>query len=272
MANKKTTGLASIAEGRSDVWKIDPRKINIKPNWNSRDFNDPTNVAWVDEIAQSACQIGIKRALIIQWENGKAWLVDGECRLRAAMRAIEHYKTDIKTVPVITEDRYANDADRLFNQYIYNTGKQFSDIELSNHFKRLLGLGWQAKDIALKAGLSAARVSQILNLQRLPEGQKAMISAGQVSAGLAVAMTKEHGGTEAEKILKQGLETAKAEGDNKVLPKHLGEAAPKATSNIKKLVQEAFEYSDFDDETDPEMTIIKMPREWWLKFRDICKL
>jgi len=42
---------------------------------------------------------------------------DGHCRVRATMRAIEHYKADIKTVSVISVT-ICNDADLILNQVI----------------------------------------------------------------------------------------------------------------------------------------------------------
>src|SRR6266403_1624499 len=113
-------GIKSLAEGRSDIFKVDPRKLHVKPSWNGRDFNDPLNIEHVDMLARSITAIGVKEPLTVVWEDGKAWLVDGECRLRGALRAIEIYQAPLKTIPVKTEERGSNDADRLFSQIIPN--------------------------------------------------------------------------------------------------------------------------------------------------------
>jgi ParB family chromosome partitioning protein len=273
------TTIKELAVGRRDVFNVDPRKLKIKEDWNSRDFNDPANLEHVDTLAQSIAAVGVKNPLTIYFEKGEPFVSDGECRLRAAMRAIEHYKAPLETVPVWTEDRYANEADRLLNQFIRNTGKQFSPIELSNHFKRLLGLGWKATDIAAKAGMSQARVSQILDLQTLPEPVKAMVVQKQVAASTAVALVKAEGGSEAEKQLKAGLEAAQAEGKTKVMPKHLPQAQPTpaapaftpvatpaiwpstpAPKQLKAMVKEAFEASSIDN-SDDNVVVIEMPYE-----------
>src|ERR1700674_5839547 len=103
---KADTGIKSLAQGRTDVFKVDPRVLVIKDGWNSRDFNDPENLEHVDNLAQSIAAVGVKQPLTVFFENGKCYVSDGECRLRGAMRAIEHYKADLRTVPVQTEDRY----------------------------------------------------------------------------------------------------------------------------------------------------------------------
>src|SRR6266576_5727438 len=126
----KTSGLASISEGRSDVHRVDPRMLHVKPSWNGRDFNDPDNIQHVEELALSIAEIGVKDPLTVVWEEGKAWLVDGECRLRAALLAIER-GAPLKTVPVRSEERGSNDADLLFSQIILNKKQPFKQLELA---------------------------------------------------------------------------------------------------------------------------------------------
>jgi ParB/RepB/Spo0J family partition protein len=267
----KTTGLASISEGRSDIHRINPKLINVRPNWNSRDFKDPANIEHIEMLARSIAEVGVKEPLTVNWEDGKAWLEDGECRLRATLYAIEFLNADVKTIPCKVGDRYANEADRLFSQRLRNSGKPFSVLEDAKLFKRLLDLGWKQDDIAKKAGISAARVSQILDYNTMPEGIKVMVQNGAVAPTTAMAVVKAEG-TKAEEQLKQGLEQASKEGKTKVTQAHVAAAtgaAPKV--NIKSAVKDAFEYADIDDE-DNEVVIIKMPAEQFEIIRKILGL
>ena len=232
-------------------------------------MTDPTNVEHIDMLAKSIAEIGVKKPLVVYWEDGKAYVSDGHCRLHAAIRAIEVYKAEIKTVPVVTDDRYANEADRIFGQIVHNQGKPFSQLEQAKVFKRLVDLGWQQGDIAKKAGMSAGRVSQILELLTMPEGVKTMVVNGNVSATMAMATCK-NVGTEAEQALKKGLETAKAEGKTKIKPAHL-KGAGEARKQLKTVVVDAFEFSDIDDEAE-DFVIIKMPFEQWELLRKAAGL
>lgn len=252
----KTSGLASLSEGRSDLLKIDPRNLSVKANWNSRDMNDPSNIEHVDELAKSIAEIGVQVPLIAYWEDGKAYVSSGHCRLAATIRAIEVYKAEIKTVPVQIADRYANEADRIFGQIVHNQGKPFTPLEQAKVFKRLLDLGWQQNDIAKKAGMTASRVSQILDLLTLPEGVKVMVTAGKVSATLAVQTVNDQGGTAAEKALKEGLKVANKEGKSKVTASNL-EGSTRI--NLKKLVRDALKQSDINDTA--EIVLIRMSEE-----------
>lgn len=278
------TGLKSISEGSSDIFKVDPRKIKVRLNWNGRDFNDPANVEHVDMLAKSISKIGVKEPLTVSWENGEAWLVDGECRLRGALRAIEVYKAvDLKTIPVKAEDRYANDAEKLFSQIIRNSGKPFSQMERAKVFKRLLDLGWKQQDIADKAGVTSSAVSQILNLLTMPEPIKQMVSEGKISASMAVTTLKDHNPVAAVKVLQDAVAVAAGEGSAKAMPKHVMQPpsrpapssepvkTPVARGEIEKIVSNAFEFADVDDSAQ-DIVIIKMPVEQWEAIRKACKL
>ncbi len=275
------TGLASISQGRSDIMKVDPRLLHIKDNWNTRDQKSPENIEHVAMLAASIKEVGVREPLTVYWEDGKAYVTNGHCRLLACKQLIEDGE-DIKAIPVKSEDRYSNEADRIFSQVLLNSGKPFTPLEQAKVFKKLLDLGWLQGDIAKKAGMTASRVSQVLSLLTLPEGVKAMVVAGNVSATLAVQTVTDQGPTEAEKALKAGLEVAKAEGKTKVKPAHIAEAtetteevAPvKANGklpNIRAAVIDAFEYADVDDESE-EFVVIKMPVDKWEILKQVCKL
>ena len=220
--------------------------------------------------------------MTVSWHDGKAWLIDGECRLRAALRAIEIYKADIKTIPVKAEDRYANEADQLFSQIIRNSGKPFSQMEQAKVFKRLVDMGWQQGDIAKKAGVSPARISQILTLLTMPEPIKQMVTNGQVSASMAQATLQQHNPATAIAMLQDAVAVAHSEGNDRAMPRHVEQApsavppSGKRSMALEKVIKEAFEYADVDDSAEDDegdsIVVIKMPVEQWEAIRKALKL
>jgi len=221
MARENQGGLKGLSEGRTDLYRIDPKRLHIKPGWNGRNFDDPDNQAHVETLANSIAVVGVKEPLTVSWEENKAWVTNGECRLRAIQLLIKR-GVEVKTVPVQNEERFGNDADRLMGQVIRNSGKPFSPIEQASVFRRLLDLGWQQADIASKAGLSPSRVSQVLNLLTLPEQAKAMVTSGEVSAAMAQSVVASAPSNQAAvKTLRDAVTTARAEGKKKATPKHL---------------------------------------------------
>lgn len=264
----KKTGLASISKGSSDIFKIDPRELHIKDNWNSRDWSLQENIDHIEMLSLSIAEKGVIQPLTVKWENGKAWVDDGECRYKATMLAIGR-GVDIQTVPCRAADQFANEEERRFNRYLANTGKQFNQLEMAKDFKWFLDHGYQQTDIAKKAGLTPGRVSQILSVLTLPQAAIAMIGNGQVSASLATQVVKASASpTQAEATLKAGLEAAKADGSNKIKPTHM---QGDVKLSIKAAVKEAFEYCDIDD-SDSKIIVIKMPFEHWEVIRKMCEL
>ncbi len=267
--------LKDFSEGRTDQYKVDPRKLQIKDGWNSRDFSDPANLAHIEELAKSIAEVGVKRALVVNVENDIPYLVDGECRYRAVMLAIER-GADIKTVPVVAEDRFANEGDRLFNQYLYNSGKPFGPIENARHFKRLLDMGWQQNDIAKKAGFSGGRVSQLLELLRLPVVLQKFITEGRASASMVLTTFKKHNEDVALTVaeLTGAVATAEAQGRKRAMPKDTeggegGEGGAKKAkepksnlkSHLKALIERAYASEKVDD-SENEVTLTLSEGDW----------
>lgn len=266
--------LKDFAEGRTDQYKIDPRKLRIKEGWNSRDFSDPANLAHIEELAKSIAEVGVKRALVVNLEGDVPYLVDGECRYRAVMMAIEK-GADIKTVPVVGEDRYANEGDRLFNQFLYNSGKPFGPIENARHFKRLIDMGWQQQDIAKKAGFSGGRVSQLLELLRLPAVLQKFITEGKASSSMVLQVWKKHNEDTALALaeLTGAVAVAQEQGRKRAMPKDTeggeggsgdGAKAPKGQSlkaYFKALVEKAYAEERVDD-TENMVTMTLSEADW----------
>lgn len=260
----KTTGLASISESGGEIRNIDPRKLKVRPNWNSRDFNNPENAAYIEELATSIIEVGCLQALTVTYEKGEAWIDDGECRWRAACLAIERTGTAIR-VPVRSEDRYASPQDRLINQRVRNSGKPFTVFEDAAFMKKLVeGYKMTQDEVAKKCNISGARVSQLLEYNTVGKVGRDMVANGQASASLVMEVTKNEG-TEAEKVLLAGLKAAKKDGKVKIKPEHVGK------TSIKKAVVDAFEYADVDDSAENEV-VIRMPMAQWDVLKEMLKL
>ena len=264
----KTTGIAQFSVGKSDVHKIDPRLLVIEKNWNTRD-DSPELLEHIDQLALSIAEIGVRKPIEVKLVDGKLIVRDGHCRTRAVMRAIEHYKADIKTVPVISVDRYANDADLILNQVISNSGKPLTSLEEARVYKKLLDMGWQQSEIGKKVGKSNGRISQILGYLEMPASVQSAVATGAVSASLAQQVVKSsETPAQASQALQEAVKVAQGEG-RKVRPSDLG------TKNAMTIIKEVFENSDIDcsEETIKEGVVsIVVPLEDWEKLRDLLKL
>lgn len=229
-------GIADLASGRSDLYRIDPRVLVVKEGWNCRDVDfDPENADDL-ALALSIGATGVKEPLTVTWQDGQAVITNGHRRRAAALYAIEHFGAEIATVPVRTEDRHTSEADHVFSMIVRNSGKPLSPIEQGRVFKRLVDLGWTEADIAKKSGLSTVWVRQLLELQAAPATVTDLVKEGKVSATLAAERLKKSKG-DGEKVaeeLAEAVEKAKAEGKERATAKHLRKPKEKAEEPPKK--------------------------------------
>jgi len=251
--------IKDVASGRSDLYRLDPKIIQIKDGWNSREAQDPANATHVAELAASIKEVGVKKPLVCYMENDVVYVTDGHCRLQAVMHLIEQ-GVEIKSVPVMVEDRFANEADRIFSQIVHNAGKPLTALEQAKVFKRLVDLGWTQKDIALKAGFSGGRVSQLLELLILPVILQKYIIEGKASANFVLQTYKKHKQNVDETILELNgaVKVAAESGRKRAMPKDTeGEenapAKPAKASkkslaaHLKLMVEKAYSDQQIDD-------------------------
>ncbi|PZR59549.1 MAG: hypothetical protein DI537_53240, partial [Stutzerimonas stutzeri] len=191
-AKGRTGGIKTLAEGRSDIHKVNPFLIRVEDGFNVRDFESPEVAEHVDNLAQSIAKIGVQRPLKVRNKGNELILKDGECRLRATIRAIEVYGAEIVAIPVVLADRSESDADATLGILVENSGLDLTVSGKSEIVKRLTAFGWSREDIAAKAGMSKARVIQLLEFAGLSTEIKGLVSAGTVSATAALATARAH--------------------------------------------------------------------------------
>lgn len=221
----KQGGIKDIATGRSDVYRLPLDQIHTKPGWNVRSTDDPTNAEHVQMLAASIAQIGVRTPLRVYWEDGKAFVSDGHCRLAAARLAVAEHGADLKDVPVMTEARGANEADHVMTMLVGNSGKPLTPIETARVLKRLTDFGWTPAEIAAKIGRTPSYVSQLIDLNAAPQPVLDMVNRSLVSASLANAVMHKEGGTKAVETLSQAVERAKSNGKKKATARDVGETA-----------------------------------------------
>lgn len=210
--------LKDLAAGTSDLFKIDPRIIEVEPGFNVRAQTDALK-DHVFQLSESIRKHGVLTPLTVRLKDEKVWLVDGHCRLDAIRLLIEE-GADIETVPCIPEQRAANDADRTVSLLTRNGGKPLEPLEKAAVFKRLTDVfGWPIEKVASQAALTTKQVENILDLAAAPEAIKEMVERGEVSATTAVRTLRQEGEAGATQTLTKAVEAAKAAGKSKATPK-----------------------------------------------------
>lgn len=230
-------GILRFAEGRSDLLRVDPRRVRWTPGIGGRDFDAPENQRHLHETKASIIVHGVRNPIAVRIYEDELWLVDGEVRLRATMLAIEE-GADIKTIPAIAEEKNRGEADRIVDQITRNTGKRFEPIELGRMCKRLEDYGWKQKDIADRLAMSPANVSHVIALLGMPEPVQAAVRDGTIAAATALNLVRKEGPEQAAITIEKAREevvphnperpgddiatpppTERAEGAKRVTPK-----------------------------------------------------
>jgi ParB-like chromosome segregation protein Spo0J len=233
------SGIQNLAKARSDLLHLDPTDIRVLDDWNSRDFEDPENIAHVAGLIESIRDVGVLEAVTVYWKDGGAILENGESRLRAVM-ALREQGVEIKTIPALASSRHASDADRVAAQMVRNSGKPFTVLEQARVFTQLSGFGWPDKDIAARCGLTVERVRQIMSLASVPQATQDLIKAGKISATVVQRIANKADTPEAvDAAVKAAVSAATKDGSAKAGPRHVAPASkptPKAKVDFRELL------------------------------------
>jgi hypothetical protein len=276
-AKKTPNGIKGVIAGRVDLYMVPVNKIDIVPEFNARDFSTPENKAHVAWLADSIESEGIREPLRGYMGGDRFKVTNGECRLHA-IKLLADRGVVIENVPVRLEERYSNDADRLYTQVTSNSGKGFTPLELSALFLRMCFLGQSEEDIAKRTATDIRRVKQLLDMQALPAKVKAMVADGTVSVSLAMETFATEGkdATKTYEVLTKAVENAKVAG-RKVTKKFVGgeggERKPSKTVQMKRDLAEICEILtapvDLTSDEEDDLIIVSFSREQWDKLNSM---
>ena len=206
MAAKHALGDVCEVVKRSDVFHIDPKHIEVVDGWNAR-----TDFSGEDDLIASIKERGVVEPLIvIKTSDKRLELVDGERRLRAALKAREE-GAEILSVPVMVAKKGTSQADLFFDSLTVNTGKPFTPTEEARAFKRLTNWGFDSKTIAARYGCSVSHVRNRLELSEASPEVQTAVNTGEITIGQAQEIAKEADG----KIDRQSQELSKAKATPK---------------------------------------------------------
>ena len=146
---------------KSDIYRIDPRNLFVKENFNSRvDFGD------LEELASQIKEQGVLNPITVipfTDDEGKETyrLVAGERRYRATMLLIES-GFDIPRIPALFQPKATTEEEMLIQQLMRNEGKGFNEYELGIAYNKFRKLGYTNAEIAQKLGVKRWKIDCFL--------------------------------------------------------------------------------------------------------------
>jgi len=220
--------IGDVADDEEVVERVrSSRKVPIEflspnPNNPRKSFNDED----LESLVASIKEKGIVQPIIVRpvGSEGRYEIIAGERRWRAAQRAGLH------NVPVAVHE--ATDKEALELAIVENVQRaDLNPIEEATGYQQLIdAFGYSQNDIAGSIGKSRSHIANTLRLLKLPEGVRAYLKDGRLTAGHARALI---GAADPEAMAKQIVEAGMTVRDAEVLGDQ-GKAKPKRRSSATK--------------------------------------
>jgi len=243
------------------LWKVPLEDLHVIDGFNVR-VGTSEHREHVEALAKSISENGFYQskplAGYVALVSGKQviYVTDGHCRLEATRKAIER-GADIKVLPVVVSPKGTSMEDLTVALVISNNGKPLSLYETGLVCKRLVGYGWDEKEVAKRLGMQPPRVADLLDLVAAPKEVRSLVISGAVSASQAIETLKKHGENAGAK-LKAGVDKAEKSGKKKATKKHIDDK-PTCRAVVKELLAWAKVQVSMPDSTMEQ--IVKMARE-----------
>jgi len=198
---------------KNDLFRVDPRLVEEEEGFNLRDYDDPEVIAHIEGFAQSYMAGSFVPPWIVRTDGeGRILVVEGHCRRRGAMLAIERGAElqFVDTVPF-----RGNDADRLHMMLKSNDGLKFRPLKIAEGYLRASRLGHSNVEIARRQIVTPSRVEQMLLLATAESDVHQLVRDGVVTADVAIEAVRKYR-EKAGEFLRGEYQKALSQGKSKV--------------------------------------------------------
>lgn len=184
---------------KTDLWKVDPRRLIEIEGFNLRDYDDPDVIAQIEAFAD-AYEHGRYVPPLIVWvdDQGNISPVEGHLRRRGALLCIARGH-ELPFVECLNFK--GNDAERIEVMLRSADGLQLKPLNTAMGYLRLHRKGYSNAEIAAKVRRTVARVEQLLLLANANSDVHALVKEGRVKADGAIEAVRVHGENAGEYLL-----------------------------------------------------------------------
>jgi ParB/RepB/Spo0J family partition protein len=177
----------------------------------------------IEDLALSIATEGIQNPIKC-YRNGEGeYIVNAGFRRMAAVSFINDnpdvFETPIERVPVMLEERYANEADRAIRQLLENSHREdATPIEKAQAYRKLLEVhGLDIEEVANRLGERSSTVKRFLSLLEASQPVRNALKKGQIAPTAAAQIVRKSKGDEGAQ--KKALDLAIAAGGGKATDK-----------------------------------------------------
>ncbi len=191
-----------------------PHKVHEMEGFNPRDYSREAVQQHIRNLANAFKAGEHVEPITVRVIDGEIYVVEGHCRRRAMMLAIEE-GADLGMQPLI--EFKGDDTDAQKKILTSQMGEKLTKLELAEMYQRMVNRGKTLAEVGEIVGKTAEHVRQTLDIHTLPDEIKQLIHEGTVSSDLATKTYNELG-SEAIAILKEGVEEQLVAGKKKLTP------------------------------------------------------
>lgn len=220
----------SIAMVKAEMWDVQVEDLRVLQDFNIR-IRNAEYFAHVRNLADSILANGFYKDKPLSGFGTLAgkkpiiYITDGHCRYEAVLLAISE-GAPITELPVVIKDKSVSMEDLTVSLVRSSEGKRLAPLEVAIAVKRLFNFGWKQPLIAQKIGVSEVYVNQLLVLAGAPKAVRDMVESGEATAAVALDAIRAHG-SDAQQVMTEALEDAKANGKTKLTARFLPEQIKK---------------------------------------------
>lgn len=270
--------------GETSLLWLSPDVLEEEDGFNLREYERPDTVAHILSLKEAWMNGTQLPPLEVKIENGRCFVRDGHCRLRAARMAIAE-GAPIRRIPVIELSGSAEASSlRILTS---NQQLKLTLMQRARGYKRLRDLGWSDQKIGKHIVKTDTHVRETIKLLTLPSRLQDLISQDVISPDMAMKMFTRYGDDavqyideayEKQKLLHEemlGKDPEKSQGKPgpiKVTTKHVAVPAPRITkkmvttmSTSVRSIHDAF-VGNARVDSDAGVVDLKLPLELYEQF------
>jgi ParB/RepB/Spo0J family partition protein len=223
---KKATKPAAVQDlqGTMQVMMLDPHEIIVSEGFNPRFIFDEDRM---EELSAHVSTKGVLDPIVVRADSeGKHVLVDGERRLRAALKA------RVKQMPAVVEHGM-DDTQALLRALTSNHADPLKPLEEATAYKRLKDSGMSAVQISKHVGRNRNHIAARLALLDADPALHDAMQKGKISATAAQELAQRTGKEEQ----KDALDRLIGNGKKSVSTRQVKDASD-GRPNLKKMLRE----------------------------------
>lgn len=183
------------------IW-LAPDLVEEEEGFNLRDYDRPDTVAHIERLAEAWASGDQMPPLEVKIKDGRCFVRDGHCRLRAAKLANSR-GAGVRRLSVI-ELKGSDDVANI-RLLTSNDSLKLTPIQRAVGYQRLRNMGWEILEIAKELKTSDTNIRETMKLLTLPQEVQAMIEDGIINAQFALKMYRIHGATAMVELLNEAI-------------------------------------------------------------------